>query len=115
MRVCGGDGEKRVYWRERVCWREREAIVEPGDGGRWDTVIVTGEGEGHGTKGDEVGGGDSGGDIRGICVCVCVCVCVSAYSNMAELEHDCVNNFHVLRVLNATQHNNTNSHYHLTP
>ena len=41
--------------------------MEPGDGGKWDTVIVTGEGEG-GTTGDEVGGGDSGNDIRGICV-----------------------------------------------
>ena len=46
MRVCGGDGDKRVYRREIVCWKERGAIVEPGDGGRWDTVIVTGEGEG---------------------------------------------------------------------
>ena len=54
--------------------------MEPGDGGKWDTVIVTGEGEG-GTTEDEVGGGDSGGDIRGICVCVCmyVCVCVCAH------------------------------------
>ena len=56
--------------------------MEPGDGGRWDTVIVTGEGEG-GTTGDKVGGGDSGGDIRGICVCVCVHISVTV----------CVNNF----------------------
>ena len=49
--------------------------MEPGDSGRWDTVIDTEEGEG-GTTGDEVGGADSGCDIRGICVCVCVCVCV---------------------------------------
>ena len=58
--------------------------MEPGDGGRWDTVIVTGEGEG-GTTGDEVGGGDSGDD-RGICVCVCVrvCVCVCVHVSVRE-------------------------------
>ena len=64
-----GDGDTRI------CWRERGAIVEPGDGGRWNTVIVTGEGEG-GTIEDVVLSVrvESGSDIRGVCVCVCMCV-----------------------------------------
>ena len=64
-----------------------------GDGGRWDTVIVTGEGEGD-TTGDEVGGGDSGGDIRRICVCVCVreyvCLCIRACMCVCVCVYTCV-------------------------